>query len=115
MHCFSGDHAHAQRCQAAGFAVSFSGIVTFPRADAIRDAAAHCEGSAYVVETDAPFLAPVPHRGTINLPERTGDTAAAIAQLRGVPEATVRRETSANARRILRLDATTHGRVGAPR
>lgn len=114
MHCFSGDLEHARRSAAMGFLVSFSGIVTFPRADGIREAAAHCAGETFVVETDAPFLAPVPHRGTVNLPERVADTAAAIAELRRVPADQVRLQTSENARRILGLDGT-HGRLGGAR
>jgi TatD DNase family protein len=115
MHCFSGDRAHAARCAAIGFAISFSGIVTFARTEGIKDAAVHCDASAYVVETDAPFLAPAPHRGTVNLPERTADTASALARLRGVGDDTVRRQTTANARRVLGLDLSAHGRLGVQR
>ena len=100
MHCFTGDAAHATRAISLGFAISFSGIVTFPRAGAIQDAARHVPGDMYVVETDAPFLAPVPHRGTVNLPERVADTAACVARLRGVGEDVVRGETTETARRI---------------
>ena len=103
MHCFTADLEHAQRCVAAGFRVSFSGIVTFRKAGAIRDAAAHVERDAYVVETDAPFLAPVPHRGSVNLPEHVAVTAHAVAALRGVDAAVVRGETSANARGLFGL------------
>lgn len=110
MHCFTGDSTHAQRCVDAGFAISFSGIVTFASAGAIRAAATQCPAGAFVVETDAPFLAPVPHRGTVNLPERVADTAAAIAALRGVPAAALRADTTSTARRVLGLDAS-HGRL----
>jgi len=111
MHCFSGDGAHAQRCVDAGFVISFAGIVTFPRAESLREAAAVCPEDAFVVETDSPFLAPVPHRGTTNLPERVADTAAAIASIRDLPVATVRAATTATARRILQIQAG-HGVVG---
>ena len=103
MHCFTGDVAHMRRCVDRGFAVSFAGIVTFARAGEIPRAAAEVPADAYVVETDAPFLAPVPHRGTVNLPERVADTAARIAALRDEPVDAVRRQTTANARRVLRL------------
>ena len=103
MHCFTGDAAHAARCVALGFVISFSGIVTFPRADAIQAAARAVAHDMYVVETDAPFLAPVPHRGTVNLPERVADTAAAVAGLRGVADDAVRRDTTETARRIFAL------------
>lgn len=113
MHCFSGDLAHARRCTQMGFAISFSGIVTFPRTDALREAAAGCDAGAYVVETDSPFLAPAPRRGSVNLPENVAYTAAAVANLRGVPEAAARAETSANANRVLGLDrALGRGVVG---
>ena len=104
MHCFTGDAAHAARCVARGFAISFSGIVTFARAEPIQDAARQIERDMYVVETDAPFLAPAPHRGTVNLPERVADTAAAVARLRGVPDDVVRSDTLRTARRIFKLE-----------
>lgn len=103
MHCLTGDAAHMRRCVDRGFAVSFAGIVTFPRAGDIQRAAVEVPADAYVVETDAPFLTPVPHRGAVNLPERVADTAARIAELRGEPEDEVRRQTTATARRVLRL------------
>lgn len=103
MHCFTAGPAHMRRCVERGFAVSFAGIVTFPRAGEIAQAAVEVPADAYVVETDAPFLTPVPHRGTVNLPERVADTAARIAALRGEPVRDVRRQTTATARRVLRL------------
>jgi TatD DNase family protein len=101
MHCFSGDAAFARRCADQGFIASFSGIVTFPRADNIQDAARAVANDGYVVETDAPFLSPVPERGKANLPERVAITAAAVARLRGAPEAAVRAATTATAHRVL--------------
>lgn len=103
MHCFSGDAAFARRCVAAGYAISFSGIVTFPRSDAIQAAAADVGEQDYVVETDSPFLAPVPHRGRSNLPGYVAATAAGVARLRGVGEDVVRAQTTATARRVLGL------------
>lgn len=105
MHCFSGDAAFARECVAAGFVLSFSGIVTFPRAEGIQAAAAEARPDAYVVETDSPFLAPVPHRGRPNLPGYVADTAAAVARLRGAGEAEVRSQTTATARRLFALPA----------
>jgi TatD DNase family protein len=101
MHCFSGDAAFARRCADQGFIASFSGIVTFPRADNIQDAARAVANDGYVVETDSPFLSPVPERGKANLPERVAITAAAVARLRGAPEAAVRAATTATAHRVL--------------
>ena len=106
MHCFTGDAAHAARCVARGFAISFSGIVTFARAEAIQEAARQIDQGMYVVETDAPFLAPVPHRGSVNLPERVADTAAAVARLRGVSDDVVRSDTVRTARRIFKFGDT---------
>ena len=103
MHCFTGDAAHMRRCVERGFVTSFAGIVTFPRTDALRQAAREVPAESYVVETDAPFLTPAPHRGTVNLPERVADTAARIAELRGSAAATVRAETTATARRLFGL------------
>ena len=105
MHCFSGDAAHAQRCVERGFAVSFSGIVTFPSAADIRGAARAVGAQSFVVETDAPFLSPVPHRGKVNLPERVAHTAAEVARLRDVDVDSVRALTTATARRILAVAA----------
>ena len=103
MHCFTGDAAHMRRCVECGFAVSFAGIVTFSSASELQGAATEVPADAYVVETDAPFLTPVPHRGTVNLPERVADTAAKIAALRGEHADSVRRQTTMTARRVLRL------------
>ena len=106
MHCFSGDAAHATRCADHGFIASFSGIVTFPRAEGIQDAARTVAGDGFVVETDSPFLSPAPERGRTNLPERVAITAAAVARLRGVAVEEVRAATTATARRVLGLPAT---------
>jgi TatD DNase family protein len=103
MHCFSGDATFAQRCVAAGMVVSFAGIITFARSEP-QQAAARAVGDAdYVVETDSPFLAPVPHRGRPNLPGYVAATAAAVAALRGVDEQAVRAQSTATARRLFDL------------
>ncbi|MBJ7610204.1 MAG: TatD family hydrolase [Candidatus Dormibacteraeota bacterium] len=103
MHCFSGDAEFGRECVAAGYALSFSGIVTFPRSQPIQQAAAAAADGDFVVETDSPFLAPVPHRGRPNLPGYVDATAAAVARLRGVDEQLVRAQTTANARRLFGL------------
>jgi TatD DNase family protein len=106
MHCFSGDAEFARACIAAGYAVSFSGIVTFGRSELIQGAAATVGDDDFVVETDSPFLAPVPHRGRDNLPGYVAATAAAVARLRGVEDEVVRSQTTATARRLFDLPAT---------
>jgi TatD DNase family protein len=103
MHSFTGDPAHARRCRERGFVLSFSGMVTFPRSEAIQEAARQVDGPGYLVETDTPFLAPVPHRGRENTPAYVADTAAALARLRGVEVAEVAAATTANARRLFAL------------
>jgi TatD DNase family protein len=106
MHCFSGDEAFARRCVAAGYAISFSGIITFPRSEPQQAAARSVGDGDYVVETDSPFLAPVPHRGRPNLPGYVAATAAAVAALRGVDPDTVREQSTATAQRVFGLPGT---------
>ena len=105
MHSFTGDAAHAQLCRARGFLVSFSGIVTFPRSEAIQEAARRVDGDGYLVETDSPFLAPVPHRGQPNTPAFVAATAAALARLREVELRVVAAQTTSSARRLFGLPA----------
>jgi len=84
FHCFSGGSEEARRCLALGAWLSFSGIVTFKSADDIREAAALCPLDRLLVETDSPYLAPVPHRGRPNSPALVPLVGAAIAEARGV-------------------------------
>ncbi|HEX3605947.1 MAG TPA: TatD family hydrolase [Candidatus Dormibacteraeota bacterium] len=103
MHCFSGDAALARAAGELGMVCSFAGTVTFPRAEGIRDAARTLPEGGYAVETDAPFLAPVPHRGRPNQPAYVAVTAAAVAELRGEPTAAVAASATATARRLFGL------------
>jgi TatD DNase family protein len=103
LHCFTGGPEEAERCLAAGLFLSFSGIVTFKNATALREAAALCPSDRLLVETDSPFLAPVPHRGTTNEPGFVSLVGAAVALLRGVEPAEVARSSSAAARRAFAL------------
>lgn len=82
FHCFTGDRAMARRALDGGFHVSLSGIVTFPRAVELHEVAKIVPLDRLLIETDSPFLAPVPHRGTRNEPSRVVYVAEAIAQLR---------------------------------
>src|SRR5690349_9262662 len=81
IHCFTSDWAAAQRYLALGMHLSFSGVITFRNADAVRDAAARAPLDRVLVETDCPYLAPVPHRGKRNEPAFVAVTAAALAAL----------------------------------
>jgi TatD DNase family protein len=104
VHCFSGDRDDARTFLDLGFDISFSGIVTFKNADELRAAAAMVPAERFMVETDAPFLAPVPHRGKRNEPAFVVHTAAAIAQVRKQPVDTIAAAATANATRRFRLD-----------
>jgi TatD DNase family protein len=95
FHCFTGDAARARRVLDLGFAVSFAGIVTFPRAQVLREAARVVPLERLLVETDAPYLAPVPHRGRRNEPAWVTAVVESVAAARGerpeqVAEATCR-------------------------
>lgn len=104
IHCFSEDRDFALRALDLGFVSSFSGIVTFPRGtDGIRDAARALPEDAILVETDAPYLAPVPVRGKRNEPAYVAHTARYVANLRGAAEDEFRALTTANACRVLKV------------
>ncbi len=96
MHCFSGGPADAQRSLDLGFHLSFAGIVTFPKSVDIQAAAYLCPEDRVLIETDAPFLAPVPHRGKRNEPAFVAHTAAMLAKLRSVSVDEIVRTTTAN-------------------
>jgi TatD DNase family protein len=84
MHCFSGGVDEARRSLSLGFYLSFAGNLTYPAAKSIREAAAFAPPDRILVETDAPFLAPIPFRGQRNEPALVAHTAAALAELRGI-------------------------------
>ena len=88
FHCFSGDAAMAKRCVAAGYVLSFAGTLTFKNAQPLRDAAAAVPADAILVETDAPFLTPMPNRGKSNSPAQVAHTLRALADIKqlDVPE-----------------------------
>jgi TatD DNase family protein len=85
FHCFTGDEAMARSAFDIGFYVSFAGIVTFPRADGIRAAARIAPAERILAETDAPYLAPVPHRGRRNEPAFVAEVVGKLAAIRDVP------------------------------
>ena len=96
MHCFSEDWATAQAAMGLGFYISLSGIVTFPRAHTLQELARRLPLDRLLVETDAPWLAPVPHRGKPNQPAYVRHVAERVAALRGLPLDEVARATTDN-------------------
>jgi TatD DNase family protein len=96
FHCFTGAAAMATRAVELGFHVSFSGIVTFKAADSVREAAAVVPADRLLVETDAPYLAPVPHRGKRNEPAWVEHVVDTLAQVRGVAPDDLREQTAAS-------------------
>lgn len=103
IHCFSGDRAAASSFLDLGFDLSFSGIVTFKNADELRAVARMVPGDRFLVETDAPFLAPAPYRGKRNEPAYVVHTAAAIAEVRQQSLEEVAAASRANTERRFRL------------
>ncbi len=96
IHCFSEDRAFASRALDLGFYLSFSGIATFKNALAVREVAVWAPEDRILVETDAPFLAPVPYRGKPNEPGFVRFTAEVVAGLRGIPAARLAEQTTLN-------------------
>jgi TatD DNase family protein len=112
LHCFSGGPIEAARGLEMGAMLSFSGIVTFKTADAIRAAAAVCPIDRLLVETDSPYLAPVPYRGRPNTPARVPVVGAAVAAARREPPALVEEATWANTAAVFRLPGEPAGPDG---
>lgn len=100
LHCFTSGRELAMQALEIGFYISFSGIITFKNAEAIRAVAKEVPLDRILVETDAPFLAPVPMRGKVNEPSFVRHTAQYVADLKGLSLADFATQTSANARRI---------------
>jgi TatD DNase family protein len=103
MHSFSGDAATARACLDMGLFISFAGMVTYKTAQPLRDVAKDVPLDRLLVETDAPYLAPVPHRGKRNEPGYVAHTAACLAGVKGVPVALIDEHTTRNARALFGL------------
>jgi TatD DNase family protein len=101
MHCFSGNADQAALCVDLGFHLSFGGILTFPKSADIQEAARRAPADRLLIETDAPYLAPVPHRGKRNEPAYVAETARKLAQLRGVSPEEIAQTTTENFRKLL--------------
>jgi TatD DNase family protein len=102
IHCFTGGTELARRALALGFYISFSGIVAFPRAEVIQEVARTVPLDRLLVETDAPFLAPPPHRGGRNEPAFVVEVARKVAALRGMPVEEVGAAAAGNFQRLFR-------------
>ena len=107
LHCFTGTVEHARRGLDLGFIISFAGNITFPKAQNIRDAAQMVPLDRMLIETDSPYLAPIPHRGQRNEPAFVKEVAAQIGTLRGQAAEEIGRETAANFGRFFALGETT--------
>ena len=103
LHCFTGEQRHAVAALDMGFMISFAGNVTFPKADNIQAAAASVPLDRIFIETDSPFLAPIPYRGKRNEPAFVAHTAAKIAELRGKAAEEIGDLTAANFFRFFKV------------
>lgn len=103
MHCWGGTPAEMEAFLELGFLISFSGTVTFPKAESTHACARQVPADRYLIETDCPFLAPVPRRGKRNEPAFVAAVAARVAELRGESLAQVAQASSANAARLFGL------------
>jgi TatD DNase family protein len=101
IHCFGGGPTEARQALDLGFYLSFGGVLTFPKADAVRDAARLTPEDRLLVETDAPYLAPVPKRGKRNEPAFMVETARRLAEVRGTPPDRIAEVTTENFERLM--------------
>jgi len=104
MHCFTGNTEQARECLDLGFYLAFGGVSTFPKAAEIREAARIVPSDRLLLETDSPYLAPVPHRGKRNEPAFVAHTAKTIAEVRGVDVEELASITTTNFERLLSLE-----------
>src|SRR5690554_5517361 len=105
LHCFTEDRDMARAALDLGYYISLSGIVTFPNAGALRGVARRIPADRLLVETDSPYLAPVPHRGKPNEPQFVCEVAAFLAELRGEQLERLWENTTANFHRLFPLTA----------
>ncbi|MFH1029026.1 MAG: TatD family hydrolase [Pseudomonadota bacterium] len=104
VHCFSGDRAMARKCLDLGFAISVPGTVTFDKAEELRRVVQYVPLECLLLETDAPYLAPQPHRGKRNEPAYVANTAAKIAELKGLSYQEIACRTTENAKLLFGLN-----------
>ncbi|HUQ88693.1 MAG TPA: TatD family hydrolase [Vicinamibacterales bacterium] len=102
FHCFTGDQAAAERALATGFLLSIPGVATFPKAETVRQAAAAAPADRLLVETDSPYLAPIPYRGKRNEPSYVAKVVELLATVRGTTASAVGEQTDRNFERLFR-------------
>jgi TatD DNase family protein len=111
LHCFTGTWSHAKRALDMGFVISFAGNLTFPKAQQIRDAALEVPLDRILIETDSPYLAPVPHRGKRNEPSYVKETAKKLGELRELPMEEIGERTSRNFYKFFKISETAESKV----
>ncbi len=109
MHCFTGGPEEARQALDLGFHLAFGGVLTFPKAEKVRDAARLVPDDRLLVETDAPYLAPVPHRGRRNEPAFLIETVRRLAEVRGVTTEAIAAATTRNFERLCLQPAAANG------
>jgi TatD DNase family protein len=114
LHCFTGTWPQAKRALDMGFLISFAGNMTYPKAQQIRDAALEVPLDRILIETDSPYLAPVPHRGKRNEPAFVKETAGRLGELRGLSREEVGERTSHNFYNFFKLTETDEKKVSNP-
>jgi TatD DNase family protein len=113
LHCFTGKWAQASRALDMGFMISFAGNLTFPKAQQIRDAALAVPFDRMLIETDCPYLAPIPHRGKRNEPAFVKQTAAKLGELCGRSMEEIGEQTSRNFYKFFKISETAESKVSA--
>ncbi len=109
VHCFTGDAAQARQALDAGFSLAFGGVLTFPKAEGVREAARLTPADRLLIETDCPYLAPVPHRGQRNEPAFVVETARRLGKLRGQAVEEIAELTADNFERMCLRGGTANG------
>jgi TatD DNase family protein len=111
LHCFTGNLAQAKRALDMEFMISFAGNLTFPKAQQIRDAALEIPLDRMLIETDSPYLAPVPHRGKRNEPAFVKETARKLGELRGLTAEDIGERTTRNFYKFFKLAEISESKV----
>jgi len=114
LHCFTGSWPQAKAALDMGFMISFAGNLTFPKAQQIRDAALEVPLDRMLIETDSPYLAPVPHRGKRNEPAFVKETAGKLGELRGLTAEEIGQRTTNNFYKFFKLTETPENKVSMP-